>query len=241
MQTVAITDYKVLSAKLARVIISTTGNPTKSQIEDAIVQKSTGTFSVVKGSFRKLKEGVAVGFIKANAQIRVLDDKTKYRTFASAANVMMDASDQSLWDVKVGTQGKYLVRKSNEDLSALVAATVQRRPDLPGLRHLTTAAAAESDVVVYTDEEGEVSGGYAVGTNDESVRIVDANTKRPLNVSYERVIGIVEMPVKASIHKKVVASVGAKANMVDYYTKLYSYAPDYLEQVIQNINETALV
>lgn len=242
MKTVSITDYKLLTPKLARVIISTTGNPTKSQIEDTISQKATGTFSVVKGSFRKIQEGVAVGYVKANREIRALTDKTQYRTFASAANVMMDKADESLWAVKSGDSGKYLVRQTNEDLSTLVAATVHRRTDIPGLRHLTTASATESDMVVYVDEEGEISGGYATATNANTVRIVDANTKQPMSVSYDQVIGIVSMPVQASVHKKVLAALtdAQKDNMVAYYTQLYSYAPDYLAKVLQNIEETAV-
>lgn len=238
MQTVAITDYKVVSKKLARVILSTTGNPSKSTIEDAVAKKSTGTFAVVKGSFRKVAEGVAVGFVKANTQVRAFD-KTKYRTFASASNIMMDKSDESLWEVKTNSTGKFLVRKNNEDLSALLEASTMRRSDVVRLARLTIAKAEPSDAVVFVDDEGEVQAGYAVSTNDEEVKVLEANTRKLKTVGYGAVVGIMNVPVEASLHRKVKAS-AATDKMVDYYTQLFSYAPDYLEKVINNINETAI-
>src|ERR1700676_2545328 len=130
--TVSITDYQMKTATLAKVIVSFTGKQTKDELRASLLQKFDGLAAPVEDSFRIVKAGVAVGFIRANKEVRVVNDKelrASYRVMSS--NIMMDNADKSLWEIREGKAGKFLARHGHEDLSELVNASVNRRSDVP--------------------------------------------------------------------------------------------------------------
>jgi len=144
MNTIAITDYELQSPTLARVIVSYTGHMTREQIRANLLEQFDNQAAPVENSFHIIKShnngGAAVGFVRANKEVRVVDDKeirAGYRMMAS--NIMMDNADRSLWEVREGRGGKFLARHGQEDLSELVEAKLQRRQDIPALRHIAMA------------------------------------------------------------------------------------------------------
>src|SRR5271167_1679662 len=109
--TVAITDYKMKSETLAKVIVSFTGSQSKEELRSALLEKFDGLAAPVEDSFRIVKAGVAVGFVRANKEVRVVSDKeirASYKVMSS--NIMMDNDDKSLWEVREGKAGKFLAR-----------------------------------------------------------------------------------------------------------------------------------
>jgi hypothetical protein len=102
-KTVSITDYDMLSPTLARVVIAYTGRQTKESIRATILEKTDNLAAPVENSFRIVKAnsvgGIAVGYLRANKEVRVIDEKeirAGYRVMSS--NIMMDNSDRSLWE-----------------------------------------------------------------------------------------------------------------------------------------------
>src|SRR5271167_4097532 len=166
-QTVAITDFKMKSETLAKVLVSFTGNQTKEELRASLLQKFDGLAAPVEDSFRIVKAGVAVGFIRANKEIRVVSDKelrASYKVMSS--NIMMDDADKSLWEIREGKAGKFLARHGHEDLSELVNASVHRRSDIPALRSLQIAKAASGEFVSFVSKSGDMDHGFVVASND---------------------------------------------------------------------------
>lgn len=239
--TVSITDYRLKSPTLAKVIVSFTGQVDRQFLHETLLAKFDNEAQPVKSSFKVVKPGVAVGFVKANRAIRVVNDKElkAYRKIG-ASNVLMDSTDESLWEVKSGTGGsKYLARHGQEDLSALVASVTNRRSDIPRLNQLTIAKAAPHELVAFVDAEGDVDHGFAMGTNEQSVRVFSHNRKIPMSVEYDSVVGIYQVKIPASLHQAVVASLSAeeKNEANAYWRQLYGYGPEFLKETIQQTNE----
>jgi hypothetical protein len=241
MKTLNITDYKLISKDLAKVIISTTGDLSPTEIQDTVAEKMNYLGAAVKGSFRKVQKGVAVGFVRANTPVRILNkgDASSYR--ALSANVLMDETDHSLWDVTEGSAGKYLTRQGREDLSALCASVRVRQPDLPGFHRIELVAAAAGEMVTFVDENGDLDHGFAVGHGDNKVEVMSTTRDASYVCPTENIVQITAFEIDKSIAAQVKTLVAdAKSDMKAYYSALFSYAPEYLQKVIKMIDESAI-
>lgn len=240
MRTVNVTDFAIQSPTLAKVIISFTGDVDSNFIHESLSKAFDYQASPVQSSFKKVKEGVAIGFVRANKAVRAVSKNeisAKYRVMSS--NILMDKSDESLWDIKEGAAGKYLARHGKEDLTALVAATTQRRADVPGIRHITIARAAKSELVAFVDDDGDMDHGFAVATNDDKVKVVSFNRRIPVTVGYDNVVSISPVTVPAALQKEIAASLtkDEKDSAIAYYTRLYGFSPEYVREIARQINE----
>jgi len=240
--TVSITDFRMKSPQLAKVIISYTGDVNRQFLHEALLAKFDEQAQPIKSSFKKIKDGVAVGFVKANRTIRVVDDKQikAYRKIG-ASNILMDDGDKSLWEVKSGAGGKkYLARHGQEDLSALVASVKLHRTDIPRLAQLTIAKAAPHELVAFVDDEGDVDHGFAMGTTDAKVRVFSFNRRMPLTVEYDSVVSIYPTTIPANLHQTVQASLSQeeKNDANAYWRLLFGFAPDYAADLVRQTNET---
>lgn len=240
MKTCTITDYEIKSPNLAKVIISYTGDVDRNFITESLSKQMEYQVTLVASSFKKIKEGVAVGFIRANKAVRAVSKSeinAKYRVMSS--NILMDNEDKSLWDVKEGAAGKYLARHGKEDLTALVEASTQRRSDIPSLRHLTIAKAAKSELVAFVDDDGDLDHGFAVATNDDKVKVLSFTRRVPLTVDYDSVVSIYPVSVPRNLQKEVMASMTTeeKKSAIAYWTRLYGYSPEYVRLITQQVND----
>jgi len=239
--TVAVTDYKILNDVLAKVILSFTGKQDAHSIRAAIAQKFDGLAAVVEHSFKIVKPGVAVGFLRANVEVRSVEPAelaASYRIMSS--NIVMSNEDRSLWSMQDGKAGKFLTRQQQEDLSALVEAGVHRTPGIPGLRHLTMARAAKSELVAYVNSEGDMDYGFAVANvGTDKVRLLSYSARVARTIDYDSVVSIVPVQVDAELKSKLSAALTPKekSDANAYWTKLYSFAPDYMREVIRQVNE----
>lgn len=244
MKTVNIVDYEIKSPTLAKVVIAYTGDIDRDYIKATLTEKLEYMATPVANSFKQIRAGMAVGFIRANKAVRALSSKevtAGYRVMAS--NILMDKADQSLWEVKEGAAGKYLARHGDEDLTALVQASVQRRPDAVRVSQLTIAKAAPSEMVAFVADDGDVDHGFAIATADDRVKVMSFARRIPVTVSYENVVSIYPVNVPKDIQRQVTASLTAeeKKQSKDYYQRLYGFAPEYLALVIQQINQGTTV
>lgn len=242
METVSITDYELVTPTLARVVVSYTGAPTKDQITATLLDKFQRLAAPVDNSFQMVKAGVAVGFIRANKEVRVVDDKeirASYKVMSS--NIMMDSRDKSLWEMKEGRGGKFLARHGQEDLSELVEANVYRRSDIPALRHISMASAVKGEFASYVSKTGDVDHGFVLATNADKVQIMSMSTQLPEVVGRECVTAIARVPVPKSFKQQMLKAgidTADKSQAKEYWTKLYSYDPDYLADVKKQVEDT---
>ena len=240
--TVALTDFEMRSPTLARVILSLTGKHTKESIHAALAAKFDGLAAPVANSFRMVTDTVAVGFIKANKEVRAVDTqelKAKYRVVSS--NVFMSAEDKSLWAKQEGAAGTYLTRQGQEDLSELMAGVKHSRTDVPALRHLSTPVAAKSELLAYVTSEGNMDYGFAVAHKGAQVKVVSFYGRVPRVIDYSSVVSIVPVVLDKQIKASVTAGLSdkEKSDAVSYWKKLYSYDPDYMQEVVRQVEEDA--
>lgn len=236
--TVNITDYELVSPVLARVIIAYTGKHTPASLRAALAEKLEGAATVVEASFREVQNGVAVGFVKALREVQAISDQeltAKFRVMSS--NIVMNAEDRSLWTVKQGAASKYIARKDQPELTELAASVVQRNTSVPGLRHLTMAKAGKSELVAYVTASGDMDYGFAVGTNDKQTKLVSALNGHTHVIGNDSVVGLTQIALDKETKAQVTAALSneQKKDAVAYWTALFSYAPDYLREVVRQV------
>ena len=240
MKTANITDYRILNDKLAKVIVSYTGDFSAQEMRETIAAKLGNLAVPVAASFKRVRAGLAVGFVRANREVRVptaREIQSSYRVMSS--NILMDESDKSLWEVKSTTGGKYLTRRDQEDLSQLVESAVHRRSDLPGLRHLAIARAARSEVVAFVDAEGDVDHGFALAGSNDQVKVLSFSRRIPVTVDYDAVVSISPVTIPAHVNKVIAGSMtpAEKKDEKEYFSRLFSFAPEYVREIQRQIDE----
>ncbi|QRE00281.1 hypothetical protein [Burkholderia phage BCSR5] len=251
-KTLSITDFKMVKASaspretktLAKVIIAFTGRMTKDEIQEAITAKLNRLAAPVENSFRIIKAGVAVGFVRANKEIRVPESKEQlranYRVMSS--NILMDNNDKTLWAVKQGAGGTYLTRHGEDDLSELVNASVYRRNDVPGLSQVAMAGAARGELAAFVDATGDMDYGFVTATSKDKskVKVVSARTRTETIVPVELCASFYQVAVPAAAHKhclKAGLTPEQKQGQIKYYQELFKYAPEYLRMIEKQIND----
>lgn len=246
MNTIALTDYELVTPLLARVIVSYTGRMTREQIKANLMEQFDNLAAPIENSFHVIKAtnygGTAVGFVRANKEVLVVNDKeirANYRVMSS--NIMMDNRDKSLWEVKEGRGGKFLARHGQEDLSELVEARIQRRTDVPALRHVAMASAVKGEYASYVSKTGDVDHGFVLAANESKVQVLSSTTGLAETVTANMVTRLDRVPVPKDFHKQMVKAgitPEDKAKAKEYWQKLYSYDPAYLSDVQKQVDDT---
>jgi len=247
MKTVSVTSYKMHNPHLAKVVVATTGNPSKEEIRQLLAEKFNFQATPVENSFRKLTANSAVGFLRANREIRVVEKaelRASYRIMSS--NIIMDNKDKTLWEVKSGAAGEYLVRCGNEDLSELVEANVySKATGHPKVHQISIDRGRPAELAAYVTPNGDIDYGFVLKANSEKTLVLSASTKTPVKVSNEMVAGFYQPEIDAETRQTIGTQLranglkpGTKLELEQYYRALFSYAPDYLAKVISIIEDT---
>lgn len=246
MKTLNITDFKSINSKLAKVIVSHTGDIDKNEFHDLLCTKLKFGAAPIEASFRQVKAGVSVGFVRKNVAVRPVtrgELRANYRLLSSGANILMDNEDKTLWEVKEGAGGQYLARHGNEDLSELLTASTYRgRPDVPKVHQLSIGKGAISELAAFVHND-KIDYGFIVKTSSDKCQVLSASTKATVDVPNELVAGFYAVDLPKEVHaktaKQLQANIGpeAKAKAIDYWRTLYSYNPAYMEKVIQQVEK----
>ncbi len=243
--TVAIVDYKMMNNELARVILSFSGDLNKSKIKAAVAEMTNNRASIVENSFRVIAKNTAVGYLRANQEIRRVDDKEiRAHYLTASANVLMSNEDNSLWEVKKVGDATYLAKQNEEDLSDAVEAVLSRSAlQAPRLLALAAVKPEKHDLVAFVTDHGDMAYGFVTSLNDKACKVVANCAKNPMIVSTDRIVSSSQVEIDAAtdkiVRKRVLAS--DKSSMVDYYSELLSYDQAYMSQVINMINDMAFV
>lgn len=247
---VAITDHRMVAANLARVIVTYTGKQTRESLTAAVSAALDHQGAAVENSFRSLRPGVAVGYVRANTQVRVVENDMELRAnykamlTASDANIMMDNRDRTLWELKTGAGGKFLARHGHEDLSELIEASTISRQDIPRINQLSVNAAARREFVAFASASGEMDYGFCIGYSEakKALRVVSASSREPVIIPEAAVASIVQAKIPAATHQHLTnAGISRKDAKEEekYYKELYGYDPEYMNEVIRQVNDTA--
>ncbi len=226
-----------------------TGHHDRQSLNDAITAKLKYLATPVENSFRIIKAGVAVGYVRASTEVRVVEDAKELRASykVMASNILMDNADRTLWELKEGAAGKFLARHGNEDLSELVESACMYRSEVPRISQLAQASVAHREFVAFASASGDMDYGFCVSTNAKagSIKVVSSTSGLPVVIPESVVASVIPVgaaKIPLSAHKRIVEAGISRDDAkqeIEYYKRLYSYAPDYLSEVIKQIEGTA--
>jgi hypothetical protein len=243
--TLNVNDYEMVTPTLARVMLTYTGNVPQSheEIRAEVARMLKGLASPVAESFRKVKDGVVAGYVKTAREVREFDQSavTAGMMKEMAANLLMDKTDESLWEKKSGASGEYLVRQGNDDLSGLVHLATNKQLGQPTFAHLASMPAESKEFAAYVSKETEeVEHGYVVASASGKMSVIPFGADETVEVQTAQLVEVINLDgedAKAA-GGMMAAEVAADKNaMVEYYRKMFSYAPDYVQKIIDIITQ----
>ena len=251
----SVTEYQLINDRVARVIVATVSNPNVTRLMYALESGLGQAVSPIRSSFRWLTNDKTslVGFVTLATPQRLLDQDDPvtagYRLIAK--NMYMSQEDESVWEMKKASAGTYMVRHGQDDLGELLEASrVSPRGATPRMASLVSASAQPTELVAFVNSRGSrqpaVEYGFAVKREDGGVSVVCAGYSDPLQVRSQEIVASytldtneVHRHYKAGAERQRVQAGSDKSASIEYYKKLYSYAPDYLKMVIQEVEEMA--
>lgn len=247
-RTININEAMVINANLAKVMITTTGDVDAEQIAETICAKLEGQGALVEGSLVRVQASDIgnsyVAFVRSVSEVREVDSHelqaSYHSVLATNQNVLVSNEDQSVWELKTGSAGKYLVRHQEEDLSSLVASACNESELAPRLAKVSMKVPARESLVAYVTDTGNVDYGFVTKTSqaNQNVELISVEASVPRIVSTRTMLSAHDIDLDADVYRLAAASLteGDKDKMRTFYTALYSIAPDYLSELIDQIN-----
>lgn len=258
----SIQDYKEITPNLVKVVVAfNTGDADRSQRFHAIAKLLNGHGRPIDGSFRWIPNSsvhAAVGFVAKNVEVRPYEAAAASNFKALASNLLMDTTDESLWEVHAAGDEKYLARHSEESLSELVAmASLKQdnfRHDSPRLTQLASANVQHSEYVAYVNPQTlELAHGYVLASESESdldgvVEVIDSESEDRVDVNPELIVESAFLngsDVEYVRSKQVAVTFNPSqwdaAEMKNYYKQVFNWAPEYLREIEKIIDGHAVV
>lgn len=248
--TLNLQDYEMITPTLARVCLTMSGKaPIREEVRASIASLFKGLASPVASSFRELSSTgglrTFVGFVKASHEVRQIEDVDTTKMKAMASNLLMDETDKSLWEIRNGAGTKYLVKQGEEDLSELATSLYQKKSGLPTLAHVASVPSEVREFAAYVDTKmEEVQYGYVVASENGNMKIVayDSDSEDLVDVKPEQLVEVVNLD--GEDEKEFGRQLATAANMdrqamVEYYRQAYMHSPDYLQKIIDMIDQHA--
>lgn len=246
-----ITEYTMVSDRVAKVIVNSSIEfNNKSAVTSSIIDLLGGNASPIEASFTWLRPNQSmIGFVATTRVTREYNPaqiRAKYRTIAS--NIYMDSGDETLWEMKEGAGGKYLARQGHDDLSSLIESSrVSPRGSTPRMASVISASAQSKEFVAFVYDKSEysmpsVEYGFCIAETATTSTILCSSTKEKLVVSKDALISAHAISSK-ELHSAILATRKVKADsldvktMEDYYRQAYSYAPEYVQLIIDQIEQ----
>ena len=244
--TLNVNDYEMLTPSLAKVVITTTGEaPSKSTIHQQMAKLFNGLASAVDDSFRMLTRSgdvkSIVGFVKANREVKPYEEQevtAKMKVMAS--NLLMDQEDKSLWEVREGASGRYLCRQGQDELSELVHLATASKVGVPHVSQLAMASVLKNEIAAYVNvETEEVEHGFVIQANKTNTefKILPFGSDTTIAVAGIQLVHVEHLDAEDQPKGMEMASGLGKEDSIAYYKKLYAYAPDYVQAIIEQINQ----
>lgn len=253
ISTVAITDHKMVSPVLAKVVIAWTGAPSGEDIRKTVTAGLKNRANLVESSFRQVAPEAAVGFIRHQPAIEAFDERVvraHFKVMGSSKNIMMDTRDRTLWQIKDGPGGKFLACTGQEQLAELIEAQVNHeRNNVPGIRRLTMASAQPGEFAAWVANNGDMDYGYVTRADDKRFEAFSITARNCMTQQNDVAVSFHSVPVMAKHHKAVVAALGAQrgADAAAYYREMLKQwdetgvddgglSSSYTDKIIKQIN-----
>lgn len=171
--TANVVDFQVLSPTLAKVVATfNTLEATREDLHDAVCAAMKNTAMPVRNSFRALSSygnPAMVGFVALNRETKPFTEAAAAKMTALASNMLMDAVDDSLWEVRSdGAGGKMLCRQQDGDaMRGLLETARVRAPRAPKLENVMAGVDAGNFTAFIDPATDSLRFGYVLATDLE--------------------------------------------------------------------------
>lgn len=245
-KTLSLNDYRIISDTLAEVVVSCTGNMTRDELTVSLSKLLKEELHPVQGSFTWLNSGVAVGFVSLSPAVQPIEGDSQLASYKQlASNMYMDEEDDSLWEMREGAAGKYLVRQSQEELPQVLSSVrSSRRAGIPALSSVVRTPVKENELVSFV--HGDIlDHGVCIGkskTNDHPVVLSINNPSKPLSVDPRLIVATSSIDFsKFEEVTRVTAALPDPVTVIDYWTRVFGHDPEYLAKLIRGVEEQAAI
>lgn len=137
-------EYEVLAdGKAARIIVGlSSNNSDKKTVQAAINKALKGSARLVEGSFRQLSgvrssHPLLTGFVLPNRVVEPYTTSRIENMRVLSSNILMDETDQTLWNIKESGGQQFLCRDQDENLSELLSSVRERKVGVPMIQTLS--------------------------------------------------------------------------------------------------------
>jgi hypothetical protein len=227
------------------------------QARSAILSATNGNLAAIPGTFIVNQESentfTGHGFLqKANVALPIT---ASVKMTAIAKNVLMDETDNSIWDI-VNQEGnvKHLVKRlPDEDLSSLVCLASANEHIVKSYALPVQSVKDLNTIANYViPDKAEASFGVVVSSTDTTLNVFDYNYRKHLEIPMEAALLMSDVSddsswvslketVVPTLSKEVQSSLMQNevsyADVRDYYGAMYNYAPEYFEQFLKIIED----
>ena len=262
--TASVTDFFPLSKDVARVVITSNVKDAAPEEYRAALASALGNNAVpIAGSFRWVPSSgnpAAVGFVKANSERRPYEYAGQKKLVSLASNMLMDAADNSLWEIQSSGDNKVLVRRGNDDLSTILQTAKLHVQSAPRLIQMASVVGGERQFISFVDTAtAEVRYGFVLSetASDDRIDVVPVaefstdseatnegvqtlpGVDDPIVIETACVIEVATLQEPVTAGKADPKYGNGKQGMIDYYRDLYSYSPEYFDLVKKTIDSHA--
>lgn len=246
----ALHDLKELNKEVAKVVVTfSVESHDREKNFMAIANLFDGMARPIEGSFRVIPSSqafAAVGFITKNTEVRQCTASALQKYKVMAGNLLMDETDESLWELKTASGTKYLTRHSEETLGELVAlASLKHHGELVrvgGVNQLVMASVQAGEYAVFVSPKNlEVRAGFIVSAGDESMEILDSETEEVEEVPNDMLIESAYLKTQEIAAEVALPAQGNKSAMKEYYKQMFSFSPEYFKKMAEIIDGNAVL
>lgn len=245
-----VTSYEEIGDGIAMVVVQHSTNAGRELNRKALAKTLGDKARPIEGSFRRINDAhqtrlVSVGYVVAAELVEELSEARESKMKVVAKNVLMDDSDRTLWDVTESNGQKYIRRQTAENINDVLSTIASTKIDVPRAETLGFAAPCKQDYVAYVDATtASLKFGYVVASDGDTAQVLprdgDALTTiaSALIVALQHKVDTRDNYLSRSL-TKVEAKLTDPDKLKEYYKRVYSYDPAFLNLVEQTIDKSA--
>lgn len=242
-----ITDAQMVNENVARVVIMATNIKNPEDVGAVLASKLKGAATLVESSLRELSTvgstTTYLGFVRTQPEVRQVTKREIQASYqpliASNPKVLVSQEDSSVWDMKEGAGGKFLVRKPETSLQALLTASTSHYTGAPSLNQIHQPMPKKNELVAFVTKDGVTDYGFVTRTStaNQAIEVLSRSSGTKVVISNTVALGSYEVEVPEQLHKTLVANIDPKAKdkASAYWAELFSYAPEYADMMIRDV------
>lgn len=248
-----INHYSMIGPQIAAVVAQTTKVETAADYAAKIRDRFDGRLEVVPNSVRKI--GLANGretaklvafHVRPITESRPMEDAGQMRTVVEA-NVFAD-DDDATWQVVEASGVKRLVKRTDTDVGALLAAAARMNVHRIAANNVDGGIGVVNagEFAIFTNPEtAQVDSGVVFYNDNGEMQVLSRSSGQLITASHEAIVAHSAFEAEAEDGEQVeTAAEFTKRDakpMVDYFKRLYASQPGFFAQLESMIRKRFLL